>query len=125
MSGPRGAARWAVNAVYAALLALLAVAPPSSGLASVATPDWLAHAVAYGLQTGLVFWAIGPSRSAVRRALTGIGTAVAFGAVTEALQVFHPLRSIELADLAANAAGAVVVAAILVVASGHRSRRDE
>jgi VanZ family protein len=111
-----------VNLVYAALLIVLAVLPQASTLSRLGTPDWLAHAAAYGIQGGLVFWAIGSAAPRCRRAATGVGTAVVFGAATEALQLVRPERSVELTDLAANAVGAAVVVGILVALDRLRSR---
>jgi VanZ family protein len=106
---PALAWRWLANAVYAAALVVLAVMPPTPATARVGVPDWLAHAVGYGIQGGLLFWAMVPTAGSFRSAVLGIAGATAFGAATEGLQLLQPARSAEAADLVADAVGAILV----------------
>jgi VanZ family protein len=116
--------RWATNAGYAILLVIMALLPSTSSIAELAPPDWISHAVAYGIQTALVFWACLPTKGRNRALLLGVVGASAFGIVTEALQLFQPSRSVELKDLAANSVGALLVGGLIVVAGRLTRRRD-
>jgi VanZ family protein len=122
---PPIAVRWIVNAIYAAVLAALAVVPPGPLTIGPSVPDWLAHAVAYGIQAGLLFWAVPATATTRSRARAGLTGAVAFGAATEALQLLQPARSTELVDLVANGLGAAisVVAISLATNAAARIRR--
>ncbi len=102
--------RWAINSAYAIFLVVAAVLPSGPALALLTIPDWFAHAVAYGVQAGLLFWAAGSGdRPVPGRVAIAIGGAVALGLLTEGLQMLGPGRSAELADVLADAAGAVAV----------------
>jgi VanZ family protein len=108
--GRRGRSRpWLlVNAAYAGLLVLLALAPspPAPG---IEVSDTLAHAAAYGLQALLLYFLFARfSRPSIAIPIAAL-TAVAFGAITEGLQLLQPSRSVEVGDLLANTAGAVIV----------------
>jgi VanZ family protein len=121
---PNVASRWAVNAGYAILLVVMAVIPQTTVAAVSMVPDWFAHASAYGIQTGLLFWALAPLVG-VRSALVGgLLGAVSFGAVTEVLQVLQPGRAVEFRDVVANSVGAMVVCVIIASAVVLRSRRS-
>jgi VanZ family protein len=106
-------------------LIVMAVMPhPSSAVVSLA-PDWLAHASAYGIQAGLLIWALSPVLGGAGALVAGIVGAGLFGAATEALQFLQPERSVEFRDVVANSVGAIVVglAVALVTRSGSgRSR---
>ncbi len=86
-------------------------------------PDWLAHATAYGIQTGLLFWALTPLVGVRSGLVGGLFGAVSFGAVTEALQFLQPGRTVEFRDVVANSVGALVVCAVIASAAGLSSRR--
>jgi VanZ family protein len=96
----------------------MALLPPSSLVTSLSPPDWLAHAAAYGVQAGLVAWALMPGLGRRGALVGGVIGASAFGLVTEGLQLLGPGRSVELADVVANMAGAILVCgAIALIAS--------
>jgi VanZ family protein len=101
--------RWAINAGYAILLVVMAVVPRPSSVVVSLGPDWLAHGSAYGIQAGLLIWALSPVLGGAGALVAGILGAGLFGAATEALQFLQPERSVELRDVVANGAGAIVV----------------
>ena len=111
---PSRTLRWATNFLYAVLLVIMALIPSTFQVAELSVPDWLAHALAYGFQAGLLFWAVVPSLGP-RRGLAGafLG-ATAFGVATEGLQLLQPARTVELKDLLANTVGAMVACGIIV-----------
>jgi VanZ family protein len=89
---------------------------PSAALSSVLMiPDWLAHAVAYGIQAGLLFWALKPVLGRAPALVTGGSGAVLFGICTESLQLLQPERTVELRDVIANAIGVMVAASAVGV----------
>lgn len=120
----RAAGRWLANAGYAALLVVLALVPSSSLDIGRSVPDWAAHAVAYGLQAGLITWASLPALGRRRALVAGVSGATAFGAVTELLQLLQPRRSVEPADLVANAVGALVACGIIAAVGRSANRGD-
>jgi VanZ family protein len=102
-----------LNVAYAMLLIVLAVTPSVPGPAGE-VPDVVAHAVAYGLQTLLLFTLlqkIFAPRSAVALACVG---ATMLGLLTEALQLLQPTRTPQAADVLANGIGTVIVAATIM-----------
>ena len=105
--------RWAANVGYAILLVIMALIPTTSRVTELSVPDWFAHAVAYGIQAALIFWALLPSISRHRALLMGVVGASVFGMVTEGLQLLQPVRSVEFKDLVANTAGALLVCGII------------
>jgi len=109
--------RWAINLAYGGVLIVLAVMPSDTVAGAWVPPDWAAHAAAYGMQTALLSWALRPSFGARRAVAAGMAGAVLFGLATESLQLLQPSRSVELRDVAANAAGAAAVWCVLTVAS--------
>lgn len=120
---PNIATRWAANVGYAILLIVMALIPQTTAAAVSMVPDWFAHALAYGIQTGLLFWALAPSVG-VRSALVGgLFGAVSFGAVTEVLQFLQPGRVVEFRDVVANSVGALVVFGVIATAALLSSRR--
>jgi len=120
---PGAALRWATNAGYAILLVIMALVPSMSSIAELSPPDWISHAVAYGVQAALIFWACLPTRGRNRALLIGVVGASGFGIVTEALQFFQPSRSVELEDLAANSVGALLVCCLIVGVARLAGRR--
>lgn len=107
------------------MLSALAVVPPGPLSFGPSVPDWLAHGVAYGIQAGLIFWAVPATATTRSRARAGLIGAVVFGAATEALQLLQPARSTELVDVVANGVGAAisVVAIWLFTNAADRIRR--
>ena len=117
--------RWAANGGYAILLVIMAVLPSTLTVVGSSVPDWLAHAVAYGIQMALVYWAALPSLGHGRSLAVGVVAAGAFGLVTEGLQFLQPARTVELKDLAANIVGALIFCGIIAgigCTSGRRAR---
>jgi VanZ family protein len=115
--------RWAANGGYAILLVIMAVLPSTlTGVGSF-FPDWLAHAVAYGIQMTLVYWAAVPSLGHRRSLAVGVVAAGVFGVVTECLQFLQPARTVELKDLAANAVGALIFCGVIAGVGRKRARR--
>lgn len=111
------ALRWLANLSYAGVLVVMAVLPSSSLVTAVSFPDWFAHAIAYGVQAGLLYWALLPSFQTGRALVTGAVGAMVFGSLTEGLQVLQPSRSVELLDLTANFAGILAMSVAIVGAS--------
>ena len=117
--------RWAANGGYAILLVIMAVLPLTLTVVGSWVPDWLAHAVAYGIQMALVYWAALPSLGHGRSLAVGVVAAGAVGLVTEGLQFLQPARTVELKDLAANIVGALIFCGIIAgigCTSGRRTR---
>lgn len=105
--------RWAANIGYAVVLMVMALLPSRSIVTDLAPPDWIAHAVAYGIQAALVYWASLPSLGRTRSLVVGAVTASVFGALTECLQLLQPGRSVEFKDLIANTTGALLMCGII------------
>lgn len=103
------------NFVYALLLIVLALVPRAPSLSGFGVSDFLAHAVAYGLQAGLLFWLFELN---VRggAALWAIFGASGLGVLTEMLQILSPVRHFEYQDMLADLLGAVFVVSLLFVA---------
>jgi VanZ family protein len=115
--------RWAANVGYAILLVVMALVPSTSTTVGFSVPDWLAHAMAYGVQMVLVYWASLPLLGHGRSLAVGVVAAGAFGLVTEGLQHFQPGRTVELKDLAANTIGALMCCSIIAAVGWFGSRR--
>ena len=115
--------RWAANGGYAILLVIMAVLPLTLTVVGSWVPDWLAHAVAYGIQMALVYWAALPSLGHGRSLAVGVVAAGAFGLVTEGLQYLQPARTVELKDLAANTVGALIFCGIIAGIGWNSARR--
>ena len=98
---------------YAVLLVVMALLPSSSRVVGLSVPDWFAHAIAYGILAGLVYWASLPSLGRSQALLVGVLSASVFGVLTECLQFLQPRRSVEVEDLIANTAGALLVCGII------------
>ncbi len=98
---------WACAIFFVSSAASPAVQPPA--------PDWVLHAVAYGLLAVLVCRALagGLARPLEPRwVILGVLITPLFGASDELHQMFVPGRMSEMRDLAADAAGAVIGAGI-------------
>jgi VanZ family protein len=103
------------NFLYAGVLLGLGMAP---SLPAAGVPDTTAHALAYGAQASLLYIFLLPSQSRGTAAFLAALGAIVYGGVIEALQLVRPARSFEVADLAANAAGAVLGASLAFILTG-------
>jgi len=109
-----------INILYVILLVVGGLIPFSNG-PGVGVPDGVLHGSAYGLQTALLFWLFA-SRMRPRRAIVaGVVCATLIGAMVEAMQFLQPARTVELADLLANAVGACIVGTIIVLVGRSRA----
>jgi VanZ family protein len=98
-----------VNLVYAVVLLGLGILPALPG---VGVSDHTAHALAYGIQAGLLYLFLLPSLSRGRAALVAASGAIVYSSLIEGLQFLQPSRTFEIIDLAANVAGAVLTVLI-------------
>jgi VanZ family protein len=104
-----------LNLCYTWVLIQLAVMP-SLPAAGAWFPDKLAHALAYGGETILLYWVfITLAQPLTATAAAWLGTGV-LGMLTEILQALQQARSADPGDLMADMVGAtfVIVAATLV-----------
>ncbi len=115
--------RWTANGGYAILLVTMAVLPSTLTTVGSSVPDWLSHAVAYGIQMALVYWAALPSLGHRRSLAVGVVAAGAFGGVTECLQFLQPSRTVELTDIVANTVGALAACGVIVAFDRKSARR--
>lgn len=106
--------RWVANIGYAGVLVGLAMIPAAPRIVDFSPPDWLAHGVAYGLQSVLLYWAALPTLGHRRSLTVGLVGAASFGAITEALQSLQPTRTVEAEDLFANVTGAMIACGVIV-----------
>lgn len=79
--------------------------------------DKIGHAGLFAVQAALGAWALAEHR---RRAWPALAGTIAFGAFTELQQHFMPSRAMELGDLLADAAGAVLGLAVFAVLAPTR-----
>ena len=100
--------RLLVNLMYAAALVGAALAPAVPGAAAGVSDFWL-HVAAYGVQAGLVLWALAPVAPPLAAAAASVSAAALLGGLTESLQGLVQSRSSEARDLAADVAGAAAV----------------
>ena len=121
-TAPQVAGWLAVNLGYAGALAGLSLMSSPPVVPVFSTTDWLAHGVAFGLQTvilsGLLRRWYRPGMAIAASATV----ALLFGFVLEGLQHLQPARQVELSDLVANATGVCLGAAILVLTGGVSRR---
>lgn len=113
-SGPSRLSLWGPVVIYMALIFWVSSmsAPPSPGNVN----DKVLHFVCYGGLAALALRATAGGRLAGltwRAALLAWTVATIYGATDEFHQSFVPHRSVELADLAADAAGAALAVAVL------------
>lgn len=117
------AAAGLANVLWAALLVVGAVVSMGDG-PGLAIPDWLAHALGYGVQAGLVWGllvVVGRGRPV--SPVWPVAAAIGLGTITELLQTMRPERSAELRDLVADALGALVV--VLALQACRRRLRSD
>ncbi len=99
-----------LNLCYAWVLIQLAVVP-SLPTAGAWFPDKLAHALAYGGETVLLYWVlISLAQPLTATAAAWLGTGV-LGMLTEILQELQRARSADPGDLMADMVGATIVIA--------------
>jgi len=112
LNAARAALVWAPTAAWGAVIWWLSSQP--SPRSPLDVPDYMAHAMEYGL-LGTLAWASmagsGLPRSPRTRALMVIGICALFGASDEYHQSFVPGRDSSLGDLAADTVGASLAAA--------------
>ena len=109
----------AVNIVYAGVLLRLSLMAVPFEVPVLSRADWLAHGLAYGIQTALLFALVKEITALATKpgeicglALAAVGT-FAFGAAMEVLQLLQPTRCFQVMDLVANGVGVVVAVTIL------------
>lgn len=108
-----------LNLAYAALIGGLALIPDPP---SIELSDWEAHALAFGVQTALLFVLLRRHWSP-RQSLVGAASgALIYGLAIEVLQPLVSGRFFEVSDLLANFAGVTLVSAALAVAGFARRR---
>jgi len=104
--------RWIVTAAYAAAVMYISVKriggePPFPHF------DKLVHFVMYGGLGFLFAWCMGTGGALTRTGIVvlSFALATAYGMVAEFVQLFVPTRTMEVADMAVNAVGALAGAA--------------
>jgi VanZ family protein len=121
-TSPAIARRWLFNLGYAILLIVLALVPSAALSTTLVIPDCFAHAVAYGVQAGLLFWALKPTLGRAKSLAMGGFGAILFGLCTECLQLLQPERTVELRDVVANTIGVIAAAGAIGVVDTRLSR---
>jgi VanZ family protein len=110
----------AANLIYAVVLLVLGLVPnipkPVAGIS-----DHVAHAAAYAIQTIFLFFLLVPHGGRGRAAILAVAGAVLYGGCVEMLQSFQPARTVEVADLVANAVGAGAAASLVYLVTSSRS----
>lgn len=114
------AIRLLINILYAILLIAggLVTLPVSSG---GGVPDVVLHGSAHGLQAALLYWLFASTMRPRGAIVAAVCCATLFGAMVEFLQLFQPMREVELKDVFANTAGACVVGMVIDLAGRSRS----
>ena len=107
----------AVNVVYGVALLILGLIPSVPSTAA-SIPDHVAHAGAYALQSVLLYLLFLSSGGRERAAVLAIAVSVLYGGCVEMLQSLQSARTVEVADLIANAVGATAASAFLYLATG-------
>ncbi len=103
----------AINVVYAVALAGLSMMSAPPRVPVLSQTDWLAHGLAYFVQTLLLFPLFRRMTTPRSAVVVAAATAMVFGVVMEAVQLVMPGRFFELQDLLANTTGIAVGALIL------------
>jgi VanZ family protein len=111
---PDSRLRWALAALTSALALAATLSPPGAG--TLPAPDWVFHALGFGLLAALYAFALDdrPPRTVLAGAFC---LAVGLGGGIELLQPEFG-RTASLADFLANAAGATL--ALVLYRAGHR-----
>lgn len=100
------------NLLYAVVLLSLGALP---NIRVEGVPDHIAHAMAYGVQAGLLYLFLMRMLRPMTAALLAATGTMFYGGLIEALQLIQPSRTFEILDLAANAVGAVAAASIAFI----------
>lgn len=103
-----------VNIVYAVALAGVSVMSEPPRVPVLTEADWLAHGLAYMLQTLLLYCLFRPMTAPSRAIVAAAGTAALFGTVMEVVQVVMPGRFFEIQDVLANGVGIGVGVVLLL-----------
>jgi VanZ family protein len=103
-----------VNIVYAVALAGVSMMSAPPWVPILSQTDWLAHGLAYMMQTLLLYWLFLPMTAPSRAIVAAAGTAALFGTVMEVVQLVMPGRFFEVQDLFANGVGIGVGVVLLV-----------
>jgi VanZ family protein len=116
--------RWAPAVALAALIFVLSSLPGSTfPEVHVQFSDKLAHLSVYALLGALLAWPMDrPGRSGARLVMMAGAAAAAYGATDELHQLLTPMRSAEVWDLVADAAGGLLGAAAYVAMPWRRPR---
>jgi len=103
-----------VNIVYAVALAGVSMMSAPPRVPVLSQTDWLAHGLAYMMQTLLLYCLFLPMTAPSRAIVAAAGTAALFGTVMEVVQLVMPGRFFEFQDLFANGVGIGVGMVLLV-----------
>ncbi|MDQ1305606.1 MAG: VanZ family protein [Actinomycetota bacterium] len=109
---PRGSstrATWLLAAVTLVILGSLLMPGPDVPKVEIAHVDLLVHAGLFAAWAGALIAAVPAVRN---RPWTAIPAAMAFGLVTETLQLFAQARSFDLLDVVADTFGAAIAAVV-------------
>lgn len=105
-----------------AVIFVLSSMPVVPGVDRLDVGDKVLHAIGYGVLAALVWRALDRRRSVWWRAGTTVLIAAVYGLSDEVHQRFVPGRDCDLMDLAADAVGASIVAAVALVRETVRAR---
>lgn len=114
------AIRLLINILYAILLMVGGLVTLPAG-SSGGVPDVVLHGFAYGLQAALLIWMFSSAMRPRNAIVTGLVCATLFGGMVEILQLFQPVREVELKDLLANTVGACIVGMVIALVGRSRS----
>ncbi len=118
---PRGSsarAIWLLAAVTLVILGSLLMPGPDVPKVEIAHVDLLVHAGLFAAWAGALIAAVPAVRG---RPWTAIPAAMAFGLVTETLQLFAQARSFDLLDVAADTVGAAIAATVTYAIARSRA----
>jgi VanZ family protein len=112
-TSPGKATRWTVAALVAVVILVASAGPPGSGepvvLLGIAQDKWL-HAAAYAGLAATVGWALFVDYPVRRALVLAVLVAVAYGFAMEVVQAPLAARQFDLADVVADAVGALFAA---------------
>lgn len=116
--------RLTVNLLFAAVLVAASVTPLPATVGGGVSDAWL-HAVAYGVQAGLLLWLVGSLAAPLTAGCWSLAATSLLGGFTELLQGVIPARTAELRDLGADVVGALAVVGLWLAAAAVLGRRAE